>query len=198
MSHDKISAAARKRMAETGEPYAAARRAVIREHQEAAGKNAAPGTQWFAISYSDALTSRLTAALGILFGGSPARSGVEVGPDEILVRMDDYKLSVPRSSVRSVGRSQARLGGTTGVHHARRGQLWVNGSADGLVELALDPPRYTGRTLNTMFLNQKVTSIIVSLVDPDGFIAAVEGDAHATGPGVGVADRAGNGPEGAP
>ncbi len=35
MSHDKISAAARQRMAETGESYAAARRAVIREHQAA-------------------------------------------------------------------------------------------------------------------------------------------------------------------
>jgi phage shock protein A len=33
MPHDKITAAARKRMAETGEPYAAARRAVVREHQ---------------------------------------------------------------------------------------------------------------------------------------------------------------------
>jgi hypothetical protein len=34
MSHDKISAAARQRMAQTGEPYAAARRAVIGEHRE--------------------------------------------------------------------------------------------------------------------------------------------------------------------
>ena len=33
MSHDKIRAAVRRRMAETGEPYAAARRAVVNEHQ---------------------------------------------------------------------------------------------------------------------------------------------------------------------
>jgi phage shock protein A len=33
MPHDKTRAAARKRMAETGEPYAAARRAVVSEHQ---------------------------------------------------------------------------------------------------------------------------------------------------------------------
>ncbi|MGH3290677.1 MAG: hypothetical protein ACRDP7_02605 [Trebonia sp.] len=33
MPHDKITAAARKRMAETGEPHAAARRAVVNEHQ---------------------------------------------------------------------------------------------------------------------------------------------------------------------
>jgi hypothetical protein len=38
MSHDKTQAAARTRMANTGEPYAAARRAVIGEHQEAEGQ----------------------------------------------------------------------------------------------------------------------------------------------------------------
>jgi hypothetical protein len=36
MPHDKITAAARKRMAETGEPYAAARRAVVNERQDGA------------------------------------------------------------------------------------------------------------------------------------------------------------------
>ena len=35
MSHDKIKAAARQRMAETGEPYAAARREVIKNYQGA-------------------------------------------------------------------------------------------------------------------------------------------------------------------
>ena len=43
MSHDKIRAAARKRMTETGEPYAAARRAVIGEHQDAGGLVPSPG-----------------------------------------------------------------------------------------------------------------------------------------------------------
>jgi len=43
MSHDKIKAAARERMAETGEPYAAARREAIREHQ-GAGHGPLPGT----------------------------------------------------------------------------------------------------------------------------------------------------------
>jgi hypothetical protein len=88
--------------------------------------------------------------------------------------MADFRLDVPRNSVRSARRSQARLAGTTGVHLSR-GQLLVNGSADGLVELDLDPPCSTGRTFNTMFVDQKVTSLILSLADPDGFIAAVEG-----------------------
>jgi hypothetical protein len=37
MSHDKITAAARARMAETGEPYTAARREAIRQHQASSG-----------------------------------------------------------------------------------------------------------------------------------------------------------------
>lgn len=43
MSHDKIKAAARERMAGTGEPYAAARREVISEYQAAAGQAPLPG-----------------------------------------------------------------------------------------------------------------------------------------------------------
>jgi hypothetical protein len=43
MPHDKIRAAARKRMAETGEPYTAARRAVVAEQQAASTSNPAPG-----------------------------------------------------------------------------------------------------------------------------------------------------------
>jgi hypothetical protein len=44
MSHDKIKAAARVRMAETGEPYAAARREVIRQHQADSGHSPLPGS----------------------------------------------------------------------------------------------------------------------------------------------------------
>lgn len=39
MPHDKIKAAARERMAQTDEPYAAARRAVVTEHQSATGES---------------------------------------------------------------------------------------------------------------------------------------------------------------
>ncbi len=40
MPHDKIKAAARKRTAETGEPYTAARRAVVTERQDPEGQAA--------------------------------------------------------------------------------------------------------------------------------------------------------------
>jgi hypothetical protein len=178
MSHDKIRAATRQRMAQTGEPYTVTRREVIREHQAAAGQDLPPGTAWFAISFSDAGLDKVTRWLDTLFGGGPGRSGIEVDAGQIRVRMADFLQTVLRSSIRSVHRSQAQLRRTTGVH-VSRGRLLVNGSAHGLVELAIEPPCYTSRTLNTMFVSQKVTSLILSLADPDGFIAAVKGDSIA-------------------
>lgn len=200
MSHDKISAAARERMAETGEPYAAARRAVIREHQAAGGHNASSAAKWFAISYDDSWGSRLSASLDrLLFRAGPGISGVEVDADEIRVRMGSFKLDIPRRAVRSVQRSQARPGGTIGVH-SKRGRWLVNGSAEGLVELAIDPPCHVSPSIDTLFGigPSRVDQLTVSLEDPDGLIAAVEGAGHATGPGAGVGDRAGGGPLGAP
>ena len=44
MSHDKIKAAARERMAVTGERYAAARHEVIREHRAVGGRGSLPGS----------------------------------------------------------------------------------------------------------------------------------------------------------
>ena len=59
-------------MAETGEPYATARRAVIREHQAADKQSAPSGAQWFAISYSGAWGGRLSAFLDtLLFRAGP-------------------------------------------------------------------------------------------------------------------------------
>ena len=176
MSHDKIRAATRKRMAETGESYAAARREVIKEHQAGGGEGPGSDTQWFAISYGRAAIYRITVWMDSLVGGGPGKSGVEVGPDEIRVRMGLYKFDIPRRSARSASRSQEKLRGTNGVHMNKKGQLLVNGSADGLVEVTIDPPCYTDRTPSTMFVKERVNSLLVSLVDPDGFIAAVQGD----------------------
>jgi hypothetical protein len=58
----------------------------------------------------------------------------------------------------------------------------VNGSADGLVEITIEPPSYIrpSRQGFPEFLTRRVTrrvdSLILSLADPDGFIGAVEGD----------------------
>jgi hypothetical protein len=175
MSHDKISAAARRRMAETGEPYAAARRAVIRDHQ-AAGPVPPPAAQWFAISFRNLGLDRLTVWLDTsLFGLGPGRAGVEVSSDAIRVRgVADFNLDLPQACVRSVTRAQFRTKGTTGVHEVGRGRWLVNGGPDGLVELVIDPPRHTRRSLGTAFMKRTVNSLILSMADPDGFIAAVQ------------------------
>ena len=74
MVHDKIKAAARERMARTGEPYALARRAVMRDHEEAQNTgNAWDTTRSQALEFvADQLTEqgrearrRLTSAPGI-------------------------------------------------------------------------------------------------------------------------------------
>ena len=174
MSHDKIRAAARKRMAETGEPYATARREVIKNYQQAgAGPEAASfsGARFFALDYSDmgpvSLWTETRHGLG------PGRGGVEVDSAVLRVRMADFHLDIPRSSVRSAVRSARSVRGTIGVHGGR-GRWLVNGSYSGLVELTIEPPCYTPRQPSTLFLRSKVSSLTISLVDPDGFIAAVE------------------------
>jgi len=172
MSHDKIRAAARKRMAETGEPYATARREVIKDYQEAGAAAAPPSSaRWFAIDYSD--MDRVSLWTDTLMGGGPGRGGVAVDSAVLRMRMADFHLDIPRGSVRSAARSEHQTRGTIGVH-ARRGSWLVNGSHDGLVELVIDPPCYLPRQLSTFFRKMEVRSLIISLVDPDGFITAVQ------------------------
>jgi hypothetical protein len=43
-----------------------------------------------------------------------------------------------------------------------------------LVELAIEPPCYTPRQASALFRRLKVSSLTISLIDPDGFVAAVE------------------------
>lgn len=163
MAHDKIKAAARRRMAETGESYAAARREIIKELQEEPRR--------FAISY-DGMDPVSTWA-DTLLGGGPAGGRIEIDATELRLRMADFKVSVPRTSVRRAARSALKTRGTIGVH-AKRGSWLANGSANGLVAIEIDPPGRTERSLSTLFRRMKVTELIVSLVDPDGFIAAVQ------------------------
>ncbi len=160
MPHDKIKAAARERMARTGEPYAAARRSVIDERR------------FFPISFDTAGLDWITKSLDTVFGGGPGKSGVWVYPDHLHIQMSTFGLDVPRRSVQSIALSEAKLHGTSGVH-ITRGRALINGGVNGLVELRVDPPLRTGRGLSTMFFRERVDSIVLSLVDADGFIAAI-------------------------
>jgi hypothetical protein len=173
MAHDKIKAAARRRMAKTGESYAAARREVIREFRAASSSDPAREPEWFAISYKD--MGPISTWADTRLGGGPAGGRIEVGAAELRLRMADFKVDVPRASVRQAARSSHQTRGTIGVH-AKGGSWLANGSADGLVEIEIDPPCHTERSLSTLFRRMKVTELIVSLIDPDGFIAAVQRD----------------------
>jgi hypothetical protein len=124
---------------------------------------------WFAIG--EAGPGPISAVTNTVLAGGRGRSGVEVGPDQIRVQMGDFKLTVPRASIRSVSPSQADVGKTIGVHH-RSGRWLVNGSADGLVELAIELPFYREPVITEMFIRWKVKSLTLSLLESDGFIAS--------------------------
>jgi hypothetical protein len=167
VSHDKIKMAARQRMAETGEPYTVARRGV-RE-----------GRQFFPISYDTTGLDWITKALDTLLGGGPGKSGVTVYADHLHIQMSTFGLDVPRSSVVSPGRTDAKLHGTTGVHFTN-GRALINGCATGLVEFGVDPPLTVGRGLSTGFFRPQVNRVLLSLVDPEAFIKALRPSATST------------------
>jgi hypothetical protein len=68
---------------------------------------------------------------------------------------------------------QLKLRGTRGVH-GFAGRWEVNGSARGLVEIVLAPPCLAEPRLGTLFVRAKVSQLVLSLADPDGFIAALQ------------------------
>ena len=130
------------------------------------------GTKRFAIRYDHAW-------LLTVIGMGPRSSGVEVDSDEIRVRMGSaFRLDIPRGSVRSVSRDPALSGEAGWGVHGLSGRWLVTGSSDGLVELAIEPPCYTERGLSTLFRKVKVNSLTLSLVDPDGFVAALQPEGH--------------------
>ncbi|HEV2637628.1 MAG TPA: hypothetical protein VGX23_20920 [Actinocrinis sp.] len=99
---------------------------------------------------------------------------MEVDAERVRVRMADFKVDVPRGSVQRVGLSSHRTRGTVGVH-AKSGRWLVNGSANGLIEIVVEPPCHTERCLSSLFLRREVSALIVSLVDPEGFVDAMGG-----------------------
>jgi hypothetical protein len=85
---------------------------------------------------------------------------------------------IPRDSITRVRRTRGAeqqfvrwLPPLLGVHTNLRGVWWLNGSLDNLVAIETDPPA-TGRLWG---IPVKPKRVIVSLDDPDGFIAEVLG-----------------------
>jgi len=74
--------------------------------------------------------------------------------------------------IRLLAASQAALHGTTGAQ-ITRGRAIINGCDNGLVEFGVDPPLRTGRGLGRGSFRRRVGRIVLSLVNPQGFITAV-------------------------
>src|SRR3954452_12909063 len=134
MPHDKIKAAVRVRMAQTGEPYSVARRAILAER----------GRRFFPMSFDNHGLNWITRYADALFGGGPGRAGVWVYQDRLHITMGLFGLDVPRASMRNLRPSDEKAHGTSGVHSRLSGRFLVNGSGRGLVEFEVDPPLKKG------------------------------------------------------
>jgi hypothetical protein len=109
-------------------------------------------------------------ALVTPFGG---RHGtLTVSDDDVAVRYGAlFSADIPRAAIRSVGRASTSRGWAIGAH-GWKGRWVVNGSRRELVELVLEPP-VRGRTMG---VGVTVRSLVVSVEDPAGLIAAVGSD----------------------
>jgi hypothetical protein len=114
----------------------------------------------------------MRAFLGLL-GLGPRRSGVELNGEELRVRMGwGFAARIPRRSI-----SQARRLGrrrdiwyALGIHTLLGGRWIVNGSLTGVVTLRIEPPvraRAFGLPIRLRWL-------AMSLMDPEGFLAALD------------------------
>lgn len=104
----------------------------------------------------------------------PASAWIEVGAGEVSCRMGwSFRATFPRDAVvsaeRFVGRPLSK-----GVH-GLAGRWLVNGSARGLVSLALDPPQRAW----VLGVPIRLRELIVSVEDPAGLLEALRRGADA-------------------
>jgi hypothetical protein len=121
-----------------------------------------PGTQTFAMRYG--AIRPLLVALGM----GPAWTSIELDDQELEVRMGwAFRTHIPRTSIRGARQESGRVGGI-GVH-GWRGRWLVNGSMDGIVAVHIDPP---ARAV-AVGLPVRLGYLVLSLEDPEGFVAAL-------------------------
>jgi hypothetical protein len=107
--------------------------------------------------------------LAAVLGMGPRASGVDVGTHAVDVRMGwAFRARIPLEAVRAAEPGTHPLLAGWGVH-GWAGRWFVNGSARGIVRLDIDPPvraRAAGLPI-------RLTTLQVSVEDPDGFLAAL-------------------------
>lgn len=127
----------------------------------------------FPIRFSPRLSWLFTIAL---LGRRHAE--VRVSRDELHVRMGwAFDARIPRSSIRSAAHHRD-VWWAIGVHTDFQGSWLVNGSASGIVELAIDPP---ARARSALF-PIRVKRLGLGLDDPDGFLRSLGAPAPADPP----------------
>ncbi len=125
----------------------------------------------FDFSYGVAMRWFLT-----ITGMPPRFTYAAVGGDVVRVRAGVwFRLDIPRERI-AVAERHGKRYLSRGVH-GWWGRWLVNASSDGLVRIALEPK--VGGWLLCWPL--RVREVIVSLRDPDGFLAALQGEVR--GPG---------------
>ena len=106
-------------------------------------------------------------ALATPFGGRHATATVT--DDALAVRYGVmFRIDVPLTAVRSTTRTESTWWWGIGAH-GWKGTWVANGSRRDLVRLTLDPEQ-RGRTLG---IPVRVRELVLSVQDPDAFIAAV-------------------------
>jgi hypothetical protein len=122
-------------------------------------------TQKFSILYGALRPLLVVLAMG------PGLSGVELDDTEMTVHMGwAFSARVPRASITGAGLVTGRVGGI-GVH-GWRGRWLVNGSMAGIVGIDIKP---AARARVLGFLPVKLHYLMLSLENPDAFVAAVTG-----------------------
>ena len=112
----------------------------------------------------DRVYGALSAALFL----APSSAYVELDVSEVRVRMGwAFRARFPRSAVASVSRYPRRPV-SRGVH-GFAGRWLVNGSADGILSVALDPPQ-RARVLG---FSVRLRTLLVGVDDPAGLSAAL-------------------------
>jgi hypothetical protein len=130
------------------------------------------GGRWFDLSYRNSGVDRVTAFMDTALGAGPGVAGVGVDEKALRIRVGELRMEIPRSHITGAHHCLEDLHGTTGVHH--RGRRWlINGGPDGLVEVFVSPAVHTRQQLSSLFRELPVESVRLSLVDPEGFLAAV-------------------------
>lgn len=135
------------------------------EEPDGSKVNTSVGEGHFAIRYSNFW--RL--GLGII-GLGPSFSGVDLDAEELRMRFGwGFTMRAPRSSVARAGRFDHHVWYSLGAHTNLRGRWLVNGSGHGLVRIILSE-RGSGTSSGFPIHPHDV---LVSLEDPDGFLAAL-------------------------